>query len=136
MNGAGAPASSGIDRCLLGWPVSASIPQGGFVTQPPIPDAEPVCVPCRLAAIGALVLALAGGFAYTAGWLTPARRSAARFLNTRRYASVAPHRGQGFARRAVCADDRDAGDRLGDAVRGGPSDHALWPVAFAADRAA
>jgi len=32
-----------------------------------------LCVPCRLAAIGAVVAALAGGFAYVAGWLTPHR---------------------------------------------------------------
>lgn len=47
------------------------------MTQAPRPDsAKPVCVPCRLGAIGAVVLALAGGFAYTAGWLTPTRLSA------------------------------------------------------------
>jgi catalase len=39
-------------------------------------------VPCRLAAIGVAVLALAGGFAYTAGWLTPARLTAPRIINT------------------------------------------------------
>ncbi|WP_240702381.1 catalase family peroxidase [Trinickia terrae] len=40
-----------------------------------------LCVPCRLAAIGAVVAALAGGFAYTAGWLTPARLTTARIVN-------------------------------------------------------
>ncbi|MEM5298327.1 catalase family peroxidase [Burkholderia sp. JPY481] len=43
---------------------------------------RPICVPCRLAAIGAVVLALAGGFAYTAGWLTPARLTAPRIIDT------------------------------------------------------
>ena len=32
-----------------------------------------ICVPCRLAAIGAVVALLGGGFAYAAGWLTPSR---------------------------------------------------------------
>lgn len=34
-----------------------------------------ICVPCRLGAIGAVVLVLAGGFAYTGGWLAPHRLS-------------------------------------------------------------
>ncbi len=34
-----------------------------------------ICVPCRLAAIGAVVLVLAGGFAYTGGWIAPQRLS-------------------------------------------------------------
>jgi catalase len=38
-------------------------------------------VPCRLAAIGALVLGVAGGFAYVAGWLTPQRLSSHRIVN-------------------------------------------------------
>lgn len=37
------------------------------------PDGTRVCVPCRLAAIGAVVAALAGGFAYAAGWIGPQR---------------------------------------------------------------
>ncbi|WP_354683014.1 catalase family peroxidase [Cupriavidus necator] len=40
------------------------------------PGQPRVCVPCRLAAIGAVVAALAGGFAYAAGWLTPQRLTA------------------------------------------------------------
>lgn len=38
-------------------------------------DGARICVPCRLAVIGAVVLVLAGGFAYTGGWLTPHRLS-------------------------------------------------------------
>lgn len=34
-----------------------------------------ICVPCRLGAIGAVVLVLAGGFAYTGGWIAPHRLS-------------------------------------------------------------
>ena len=52
------------------------------MTQPSVPNPAPVCVPCRLAVIGAAVLVLAGGFAYTAGWLTPSRLTAPRFINT------------------------------------------------------
>lgn len=36
---------------------------------------KPICVPCRLGAIGAVVLVLAGGFAYTGGWIGPQRLS-------------------------------------------------------------
>ncbi|MGF6916119.1 catalase [Paraburkholderia sp. 40] len=55
-------------------------------------DPRPICVPCRLAAIGAVALALAGGFAYTAGWLTPARLTAPRIIDT--FEAVAgPHPG-------------------------------------------
>ncbi|WP_168991605.1 catalase family peroxidase [Paraburkholderia sp. UYCP14C] len=59
------------------------------MTQPSVPTPNPtgsgprpICVPCRLAAIGAAVLALAGGFAYTAGWLTPSRLTAPRIIDT------------------------------------------------------
>ncbi|MFM0726172.1 catalase family peroxidase [Paraburkholderia strydomiana] len=63
------------------------------MTQPPVPHSGPGCVPCRLAAIGAVVLALAGGFAYTAGWLTPARLTAARVINTFEMVAGQPHPG-------------------------------------------
>ncbi|MGF6652163.1 catalase [Paraburkholderia youngii] len=49
---------------------------------PPGSGPRPICVSCRLGAIGAVVLALAGGFAYTAGWLTPARLTAPRIIDT------------------------------------------------------
>ncbi|OLL28813.1 catalase [Burkholderia sp. SRS-W-2-2016] len=66
------------------------------MTQPSVPTPpsgeRPICVPCRLAAIGAVVLALAGGFAYTAGWLTPARLSAPRIIDTFE-ANAGPHPG-------------------------------------------
>ncbi|WP_043201761.1 catalase family peroxidase [Paraburkholderia acidipaludis] len=42
----------------------------------------PICVPCRLAAIAAVVAGAAGAFAWTAGWLTPHRVNAPRFVNT------------------------------------------------------
>jgi len=51
------------------------------VTKPSSSPPSPLCVPCRLAAIGAVVAALAGGFAYVAGWLTPARLTAPRIVN-------------------------------------------------------
>jgi len=63
------------------------------VTKPSVPHSEPLCVPCRLAAIGALVAVLAGGFAYTAGWLTPARLTAPRFINTFEAVAGQPHPG-------------------------------------------
>jgi len=63
------------------------------VTQPSVPNSEPRCVPCRLAAIGALVLAVAGGFAYTAGWLTPARLTTSRLINTFETVAGQPHPG-------------------------------------------
>ncbi|WP_281002508.1 catalase family peroxidase [Paraburkholderia sp. D15] len=59
----------------------------------PVPPSRSVCVPCRLAAIGAVVLALAGGFAYTAGWLTPARLSASRIIDTFQTVAGQPHPG-------------------------------------------
>lgn len=39
------------------------------------------CIPCRFAAIGAAVFALAGTFAYAAGWLTPARLTTYRIID-------------------------------------------------------
>lgn len=51
------------------------------MTKPSFPAAERICVPCRLAAIGAVVLATAGGFAYVAGWLTPQRLTTQRIVN-------------------------------------------------------
>ncbi|RKF39479.1 catalase family peroxidase [Paraburkholderia fungorum] len=63
------------------------------MTKPSVPNAGPLCVPCRLAAIGAVVAALAGGFAYTAGWLTPARLTAPRFINTFEAVAGQPHPG-------------------------------------------
>lgn len=47
------------------------------MTQPSVP---PICVPCRLAAIGAVVLSLGAGFAYVAGWLTPQRLTTHRII--------------------------------------------------------
>jgi catalase len=41
----------------------------------------PRCIPCRFAAIGAAVLALAGTFAYAAGWLTPSRLTTYRIID-------------------------------------------------------
>ena len=52
------------------------------MTKPSFPQRESMCVPCRLAAIGAVVLGLAGGLAYVAGWLTPARLTTPRIINT------------------------------------------------------
>lgn len=40
-----------------------------------------VCVPCRLGAIGAVVLVLAGGFAWTAGWIGPQRLSTSTIID-------------------------------------------------------
>jgi catalase len=51
-----------------------------------------ICVPCRLAAIGAVVVGLAGGLAYVAGWLTPARLTARRIID-RFEANAGPHPG-------------------------------------------
>jgi catalase len=42
----------------------------------------PICVPCRLAAIAAVIGCAAGAFAWTAGWLTPARVNAPHIINT------------------------------------------------------
>jgi catalase len=51
-------------------------------------------VPCRLAAIGAVVLAVAGGFAYVAGWLTPQRLTTHRASSTpSKRTTVKPHPG-------------------------------------------
>ncbi|CAG9210246.1 Catalase-related peroxidase [Paraburkholderia sabiae] len=41
----------------------------------------PSCMPCRFAAIGAAVVALAGTFAYAAGWLTPSRLTTYRIID-------------------------------------------------------
>lgn len=41
----------------------------------------PRCMPCRFAAIGAAVVALAGTFAYAAGWLTPSRLTTYRIID-------------------------------------------------------
>ncbi len=51
------------------------------MNKPSFPPPAPICVPCRLAAIGAVVVALAGGFAYVAGWLTPQRLTTHRIIN-------------------------------------------------------
>jgi catalase len=51
------------------------------VTDPSFPAPGRICVPCRLAAIGAVVLTVAGGFAYVAGWLTPQRLTTHRIIN-------------------------------------------------------
>ncbi len=42
---------------------------------PPSQSGTRICVPCRLGVIGAVVLLLAGGFAYTGGWIAPHRLS-------------------------------------------------------------
>ncbi|MFM0340155.1 catalase family peroxidase [Paraburkholderia fungorum] len=63
------------------------------MTKPSVPHSASVCVPCRLTAIGAVVLVLAGGFAYTAGWLTPTRLTAPRFINTFEAVAGQPHPG-------------------------------------------
>ncbi len=52
----------------------------------------PRCMPCRLAAIGAAVIALAGTFAYAAGWLTPSRLTTYRIVNQLQ-ANNGPHPG-------------------------------------------
>ena len=39
------------------------------------------CIPCRFASIGVAALTLAGGIAYTAGWLTPSRLTAYRIID-------------------------------------------------------
>jgi catalase len=63
------------------------------VTKPSVPGPRAMCVPCRLAAIGAVVLVLAGGFAYTAGWLTPTRLTSSRIINTFETVAGKPHPG-------------------------------------------
>jgi catalase len=40
-----------------------------------------ICVPCRLGAIFTVVAAIAGGFAYAAGWFSPTRLSAPRIID-------------------------------------------------------
>ncbi|MFJ2993704.1 catalase family peroxidase [Pandoraea sp. NPDC087047] len=52
------------------------------MTEPSSPAPRPICVPCRAAAIVAVVGVLAGGFAYAAGWLTPQRLSADMVIDT------------------------------------------------------
>ncbi|WP_321946288.1 catalase family peroxidase [Paraburkholderia sp. J10-1] len=42
----------------------------------------PICVPCRLAAIAAVVGCAGAAFAWTAGWLTPERLTAPHIINT------------------------------------------------------
>ncbi|SIT50424.1 Catalase-related peroxidase [Paraburkholderia piptadeniae] len=59
---------------------------------PKSPAGAPRCIPCRFAAIGVAVLALAGGFAYTAGWLTPARLTTYRIIDQFQ-ANAGPHPG-------------------------------------------
>jgi catalase len=66
--------------------------KGSSMTRSPIPDGAPRCVACRLAAIGAVVLGLAGSFAYAAGWLTPARLTSYRIIDTFQ-ANSGPHPG-------------------------------------------
>jgi catalase len=51
-----------------------------------------MCLPCRLGAIAAVVVAIAGTFAYTAGWLTPKRLSAPRIIDAFE-ANSGPHPG-------------------------------------------
>lgn len=51
------------------------------MTKPSFSPPARICVPCRLAAIGAVVLSMAGGFAYVAGWLTPGRLTTPRIIN-------------------------------------------------------
>jgi catalase len=51
------------------------------VNRSPYPASRRICVPCRLAAIGAVVATMAGGFAYVAGWLTPQRLTTQRVIN-------------------------------------------------------
>lgn len=41
-----------------------------------------ICIPCRLAAIAAVLGCAAGAFAWTAGWLTPKRVNAPHIVNT------------------------------------------------------
>jgi catalase len=50
------------------------------------------CLPCRLGTIAAVVVAVAGAFAYTAGWLTPMRLSAPRIIDAFE-ANSGPHPG-------------------------------------------
>jgi catalase len=41
-----------------------------------------ICIPCRLAAIGAAVALIGGGFAYAAGWLTPSHVTTTKIIDT------------------------------------------------------
>lgn len=52
------------------------------MTEPSTPDPKAICVPCRAAAIVAVVGLLAGGFAYAAGWLTPGRLTTRTVIDT------------------------------------------------------
>ncbi|VVD80119.1 catalase [Pandoraea aquatica] len=52
------------------------------MTDPSSSDPRAICVPCRAAAIVAVVGLLAGGFAYAAGWLTPQRLSTNTVIDT------------------------------------------------------
>lgn len=45
------------------------------------PPGRPACLPCRLAGIAAVVGMIGAGFAWTAGWLTPARLSAPKIID-------------------------------------------------------
>jgi len=45
------------------------------------PTGPRICVPCRLAAIGAVVAAAAGAFAYAGGWITPNRLTTQTIIN-------------------------------------------------------
>lgn len=58
----------------------------------PYRASQRICVPCRLAAIGVVVAAMAGGFAYVAGWLTPQRLTTHRIINAFE-ANSGPHAG-------------------------------------------
>ncbi|MFM0220154.1 catalase family peroxidase [Paraburkholderia caledonica] len=91
------------------------------MTKNTVPDQLPRCVPCRLAAIGAVVLLSAGGFAYTAGWLTPQRLSAPRIVNTLQAVAGQPH--SGYRRnhaKGLCVegyfDSNGQGERVSRAV--------------------
>lgn len=63
-----------------------------------------ICVPCRLAAIGAVVAVLAGGFAWVAGWVSPHRVTSQKIIDQfQRNAGI--H--EGFRRnhaKGVCVD--------------------------------
>lgn len=45
-------------------------------------NGAPICIPCRLAAIAAVIGCAAGAFAWTAGWLTPGRVNAPHIIDT------------------------------------------------------
>ncbi|KVD66292.1 catalase [Burkholderia ubonensis] len=50
------------------------------------------CIPCRVGAVGATVLCLAGSFAYAAGWLTPGHLTSSGFVDAFE-ANSGPHPG-------------------------------------------